>query len=99
MDKTTSLVSLIKETGADAVESIPKIGRGASAYLLHILKHWDNLADHTLFLHSEIKDFDHVKARIEDFFLPSTGMLSLGVGYGECSCNECRDPWASADTW
>ncbi|KAG0643949.1 triose-phosphate transporter family-domain-containing protein [Tuber brumale] len=99
MDKTADLVSLIKETGADAAESIPDIGRETGAYLHHILKHWDNLADHTLFLHPDIEDFDHVKARIEDFFLPSTGVLSLGFGHAECSCNECRDPWVSADTW
>ena len=99
MDKTADLVSLIKETGADAAERIPNIGREAGAYLGHILKRWDNLADHTLFLRPEVGDFDHVKARIEDFFLPSTGMLSLGFGHGECSCDACHDPWVSASAW
>ena len=99
MDETADLVSLMKETGADAVEKIPNIGHETGAYLSHILKQWDNLADHTLFLHPEIEDFDHVKARIEDFFLPSTGMLSLGFGHKECSCETCHDPWVSASTW
>ena len=99
MDKAPDLVSLAKETGADAVERIPNIGRETGAYLSHILKQWDHLADHTLFLHPEVGDFDHVKARIEDFFLPSTGMLSLGFGHGECSCDTCHDPWVSASTW
>ncbi|PWW73073.1 TPT-domain-containing protein [Tuber magnatum] len=99
MDKTADLVSLTEETGADAAENIPNIGRETGAYLRHILEHWDNLADHTLFLRPETEGFDRVKARIEDFFLPSTGMLSLGVGHAECSCNECRDPWAPAHTW
>ncbi|RPA97341.1 TPT-domain-containing protein [Choiromyces venosus 120613-1] len=99
MDKTADMVSLLKETGADAAESIPNIGRENGAYLHHILKQWDNLADHTLFIHPDFEDFNDVKARIEDFFLPSTGMLSLGFGHAECLCDECHDPWALADTW
>lgn len=92
--------SLSKETGAIDIVKVPfNKGRESTIYLNHILKEWDKLADHTIFFHGEVRELARAKARIEDFFTPSTGVLSLGSGHASCACEECRAPGLSENTW
>lgn len=86
-------------TGADVVKIIPNRGREGGTYLSHILSEWNNLAAHTLFLQGDIHNFEKIKNRITDYFVPTTGTLPLGFGYTVCECNECRDSWGGDEVW
>lgn len=90
-------LSVKKNTEAASVKGLGSTGGDDDTYLSHIVEQWDDLAEHTLFLNGAFKDLPKVKSRIEDFFKPSTGVLSLGAGYGSCSCGSCKDPWGNDD--
>lgn len=93
-------ITVIKSaTGASLVEKIVNRGREGGTYLHHIIDKWDDLAEHTIFAQGDFHGFDHIYARLEDYFVPETGMLSLGFGHASCSCENCKDPWTSDDVW
>lgn len=98
-DQQADIVALKEAVGADVVKIIPNKGREGGTYLLHILDEWDNLASHTLFLQADIHKFSGFKARITDYFVPSTGVLSLGFGYSACACDHCQDEWGGKNVW
>ena len=74
------------------------IGREGQSYLHHILKNWDGLANHTLFMQAKTHMSRQLKMRASDYFVPSTGFLSLGEAEGamcDCSSSTCSDRfWA-----
>lgn len=98
-DQDANLEALKEAAGADVVKIIPNRGREGGTYLTHILDDWDNLATHTLFLQGDIHMLSQLKARITDYFVPQTGVLSLGFGYSSCSCDNCQDDWGGDDVW
>lgn len=98
-DQEADIVALKEAVGANVVKIIPNRGREGGTYLVHILDEWDNLAPHTLFLQGDIHKFSELKARITDYFVPRTGVLSLGFGYSACACDHCQDEWGGDDVW
>ncbi|KAF2095705.1 hypothetical protein NA57DRAFT_44385 [Rhizodiscina lignyota] len=71
----------------------PNIGREGETYLYHILSRRDNLATHTLFLQAHVHNPWEMHRRIDQYFVPSTGMLSLGFSGYTCDCGNCFDRW------
>ncbi|KAK4569437.1 hypothetical protein LTR86_003200 [Recurvomyces mirabilis] len=71
----------------------PNIGREGETYLHHILSHYNDLAQHTLFLQAEPHDLQHALRRIQDYFHPSlTGFLTLSYPSNICAtCEDCVD--------
>jgi hypothetical protein len=77
--------------------TLPNIGREADTYLEHITTQWDDLANHTLFMQASVHFAPSgYLSRVSDYFVPSTGFLSLADPGGFCpSCEDCRDrDWA-----
>ena len=70
--------AIMRHTGASTVTVLPNIGREGGSYLHHILGQWDRLARHTLFIQGGVHELDLVVNRLEDYFIPNTGILSLG---------------------
>ncbi|KAH8800349.1 hypothetical protein F5884DRAFT_810074 [Xylogone sp. PMI_703] len=75
----------------------PNVGREGETYLYHILSQRNNLATHTLFLQSHIHNTWEMHRRIDQYFVPSTGMLSLGFSGHTCDCDNCFDRWGWHD--
>lgn len=96
-DPKLDQVYIQSQTGAAAVRKVGTTGGDDSTYLTHIVEQWDDLAEHTLFLNADFKDIAKVSGRIEDFYKPNTGVLSLGARYGSCHCESCKDPWGSKE--
>lgn len=98
-NKNANITMIKKRTGASSVELLPNKGREGGTYLHHILTEWDNLANHTLFIQGGVHEMKATMNRIQDFFMPKTGMLSLGFRHATCNCDSCKDPWTSPDLW
>lgn len=92
---TTHLQAL---TNATTITHLPNRGREGETYLHHILTHWDALATHTIFLQAEIHNPREVFPRIRDYFVPETGMLSLGFSSAPCACDTCGDRFGWSDS-
>lgn len=84
-------------TGADRAEHLQNRGREGETYLHHILNRWDDLGRHTIFLQAGIHNPREFYARIRNYFVPTTGMLSLGFSGNICNCNTCGDRWGWTD--
>jgi hypothetical protein len=80
------------------VSILMNVGREAGTYFTHILKEWDNLARHTMFIQADMHEYDGAKNRIKDWFKPNTGVLSLGQ-VESCDCVSCQDFWDSGRTF
>jgi hypothetical protein len=79
------------------MRTLPNVGREADTYLEHIKMQYDNLATHTLFMQASVHFAPSgYLSRISDYFVPSTGFLSLADPGGFCpSCDDCHDrDWA-----
>lgn len=74
------------------VKALDNNGREADAYLDHITSQWDHLANHTLFMQADIHEMDMLTQRLRDYYVPSTGFLSLSYAGSFCaSCTGCAD--------
>lgn len=74
------------------VFQLANVGRETDTYLEHITSRWETLADHTVFLQSGVHHVQTYTRRIQDYFIPATGFLSLADGRGHCSsCRRCFD--------
>ena len=80
------------------VSILRNVGREAGTYFTHILREWDNLARHTMFIQAEPHEFEAAKNRITDWLQPDTGVLSLGQ-VESCECVKCQDIWDSGRTF
>ncbi|KAG9601398.1 hypothetical protein KCU77_g7757, partial [Aureobasidium melanogenum] len=79
------------------VSQRPNVGREAAAYLNHILFNYHSLSDHTLFLQAEMHSPNLVYPRLENYFVPQTGFLSLSDTHYHL--NTCiHQPWDHS-TW
>lgn len=94
-DLKSDMLYIQEQTHAAAVKKLGPIGGDDDTYLSHIVEQWDDLAEHTLFLNGGFNDLPKMESRIEDYFKPNTGVLSLSSGYRSCSCKSCEDPWGS----
>lgn len=75
------------------ISSLSNVGREADTYLEHIIKHWQDLATHTMFMQAGVHFGPRAYLRhIRNNFVPTTGFLSLAPSGGFClSCNNCHD--------
>jgi hypothetical protein len=71
----------------------PNVGREGETYLYHILSRRDNLATHTLFLQAHVHNPWKMHRRIDQYFVLSIGMLSLGFSGYTCDYGNCFDRW------
>jgi hypothetical protein len=96
-DPTADVDLLRAQIGATDVIQRPNIGREGETYLHHITTNWDDLAKHTLFLQAHVHNSWQLFRRIRHYFVPETGMLSLGFSGHTCDCMDCRDRWGWED--
>ncbi|KAF2765325.1 hypothetical protein EJ03DRAFT_243645, partial [Teratosphaeria nubilosa] len=75
-----------------SMHSRPNVGREAEAYLHHIIANYDDLADHTLFMQAELTEPENTRHRLDQYFVPNTGFLSLSWAGNICrNCSMCSD--------
>lgn len=96
-DPKSDQTNIQQQTDAAMVKMLGSAGGDDDTYLAHIVDQWDDLAEHTVFLNGGFKDIAAVEGRIEEYFKPRTGVLSLSSGYGTCACGSCKDPWSGKD--
>ena len=76
--------------GARQIHST-KVASASAAYMDYISNHYETLASHTLFLHTDV-DVIHLQTNIASKFTARTGVADLSQGgYSVCSCLECVD--------
>jgi hypothetical protein len=74
------------------VRQRPNVGRECAAFLHHITTGWQDLANHTLFMQAELHHSWSVRWRMQDYFVPNTGFLSLSdVSEYRSSWDQCWD--------
>lgn len=94
---TRDLQQLLHPAIGLIVSQRSNVGREAAAYLNHILLNYHNLSDHTSFLQAEMHSPNLVYPRLEDYFDPQTGFLSLSDTHYHL--NTCiHQPWDHS-TW
>ena len=68
-----------------------RINSASAAFLDYISNHFESLAQHTIFLHTDV-DAQHIASIIASRFQPRTGVAELSVGgYSQCPCLQCAD--------
>lgn len=93
-DEHANTTELENRLGASSlVLKRPSIGREGETYLHHILSRFDTLATHSLFIQAHAHNFWEIRRRIEHYFVPNTGMLSLGFSGNSCDCGNCLNRW------
>lgn len=86
-------LDLIRRTiNTTYVTLLPNLGREGGTFVDHIIRRFDRLARHTMFIQAAMHEYDYAKNHIKDYFGVDTGVLSLGI-YESCSCVDCTDPW------
>ena len=96
-DPAANLTLLQQQTNATKVLQLPNVGREGHTYLHHIISSWDDLAAQTFFLQASIHNPREFAARVNDYYTPQTGMLSLGFSGQSCECNNCGDRFGWQD--
>jgi hypothetical protein len=96
---TSDLIELLVATGADIVERLDNVGRETGTYLHHITRHWDHLANQTMFIQAHAHNQRELIPRLDNFLVSNTGMLSLGFSGILCDCEDCDDRWGWEDKW
>lgn len=96
-DPSANLTLLQQQTNATKVIQLPNLGREGHTYLHHIISSWDDLAAQTFFLQASIHNPREFAARVENYYTPKTGMLSLGFSGQSCECNNCGDRFGWQD--
>jgi hypothetical protein len=97
-DNSANIQEIQATLNTSHVSILKNVGREAGTYFTHILREWDNLARHTMFIQAEPHEFDSAKNRITDWFQPDTGVLPLGQ-VESCECVNCQDMWDSGRTF
>jgi len=66
------------------------------AYLDYITQHYDELPEHTIFLHTDV-DAQHLPSTILSRYQAQTGVAELSAGgYAVCNCLDCLDSLQSS---
>ena len=102
--QSSNIEAIRSATGADAVITLPNIGREGGSYLHHILENYDDPPPFTLFAQSYLKKAQqtisgptegHLKdwlyTRLHERFNHQTGFLSLDRKHDICYCGHCTD--------
>lgn len=84
-------IALREALGADVLYTLPNVGREGDAYLTHIIDHYDELADHTLFLQAGIENLGGIQELFDTRFKSTLGVMSFN-SYTTCSCDACVAP-------
>ncbi|KAF4542646.1 uncharacterized protein LTHEOB_7376 [Lasiodiplodia theobromae] len=90
----STIAELGNATNAFKVIKLPNVGREGETYLEHILLNWDSLAKHTLFVQADVHNPREFFNRVQDYYSPNTGMLSLGFSGKTCDTANCGDRWS-----
>lgn len=96
-DPSADIEELQAETGAAKVVQLDNVGREGHTYLHHIIEQWEDLAAQTFFLQGDIHNPREFFPRVEDYYSPQTGMLSLGFSGQTCDCDTCGDRFGWSD--
>jgi hypothetical protein len=86
------------------VSRLPNRGREGGTFLTHIIKHWDDIGSHTMFIQATMHYPQETLEKVQNFLVApsegnsSTGVMSLGY-YDECQCTSCHDRWDVSRTW
>lgn len=68
-----------------------RVNSASGAYMDYITNHYETLASHTIFLHTDV-DVSHLQASVASRFTARTGVVELSQGgYSVCSCLDCVD--------
>ena len=97
-DHEANLEKVQRGLNTTHVSVLVNAGREAGTYFTHILRHWNNLAKHTMFIQADMHELDGAKNRITDWFRPNSGVLPLGQ-LESCDCVNCRDSWDDTRTF
>ena len=74
------------------LHELPNKGRDGETFLHHVLDCGEDLASHTMFAQADMHGPWYVQRRIEQYFVPQTGFLSLWHMETLCTnCDDCRD--------
>lgn len=98
-DPNADLYLLKNDTSADIVRQLANVGREGGTYLHHIVTHWDDLAQQTMFIQADVHDPEELLSLIKSYLVPKTGMLSLGYTAIQCKCGACEDIFSWEDRW
>jgi hypothetical protein len=96
-DPYANTTLLQSQTNATKVVKLPNVGREGHTYLHHITSSWEDLAAQTFFLQASIHNPREFGRRVENYFTPQTGMLSLGFSGQSCECGNCGDRFGWRD--
>jgi len=87
-----TLNASIVDISSISVHELPNKGREGETFLHHMLDYRDDLADHTFFAQADMHNPWYLQRRIEQYFVQSTGFLSLWHMESMCTdCDDCRD--------
>ena len=97
-------------TGPVTTTVLHNTGGVAATFMHHVLYSWDFLPSQTFFLSTSSPDLSGIKARFNDYFIPTlpthstraselvTSFLNLG-DYETCQCGSCSDSLGWHDTF
>ena len=81
------------------VHRLPNLGREGGTYLTHLLRNYDQLATHTLFLQASVHNERQMLRRLSEYFVAKTGFLSIGFSGEGCALGDCIDAWGWRDVY
>lgn len=97
---TNQIATDVGLPSASNVKRLLNRGREGGTYLSHIISHWDDLAEHTIFLQGEVHNSRYLNQRLADYYMPeATGFLSLGFSGKMCTLSDCTDAWGWHDSY
>ncbi|KAF2428634.1 hypothetical protein EJ08DRAFT_558782, partial [Tothia fuscella] len=91
-DLSADIALLREKLATPHVTILHNVGREGGTYMAHIVRQYDDLARHTMFVQADMHDYEAARARIVDYFRPNTGVLPLGITES-CDCIKCVDSW------
>jgi hypothetical protein len=97
-NEDAQLSDLCNAFNTSNVFQIDNRGREGGTYLTHILRNYDNLATHNLFMQALMHNPEQATNRLIDYLRPNTGVLGLAF-YEICRCTDCKDPWDHERTY
>jgi hypothetical protein len=103
-NQNANLTEISKTLNTTLVFRLTNRGREGGTFLTHIIKRWDDLGSHTLFMQAKLHNPKETLQRVKDFLVApsegnsSSGVMSLGF-YDQCQCTSCHDIWDKSRTW
>lgn len=89
-EQVAAFVPYLNET--ITVDDLPNHGREGETYLSHIIRRWDELAPHTIFIQASMHEPEWSIRHLNSYFNSHTGFLSLSYSSNFCrDCSTCFD--------